>query len=135
MVNQFQLVVLTAAMGITVSLLGCGGDTISSTPPPSPTKKSLPDGVSQAAIAGREVVRTVCASCHLPGLAGAPKIGDVAAWSPRIEQGMETLVDHATNGFTGPSGGIMPAKGGEDTLTNDDIKNAVTYLTEIHSAK
>jgi cytochrome c5 len=131
--KKINLIILTAAMGITVNLFGCGGDTVSTTPPASPTKKGLPDGASEAAIAGQLVVKTVCASCHLPGLAGAPKIGDVTAWAPRIEKGVDTLVDHATNGYEGPSGGIMPPRGGEDSLTGDDIKNAVAYFIEIHS--
>lgn len=131
MMNK-KLLILTAAMGITFNLLRCGGDPISSTPPASPTKKSLPDGVTEAALAGQQVVKTVCASCHLPGLAGAPKIGDLSEWSPRIEKGIDTLTDHAIHGFSGPSGSIMPARGGEDSLTDEDIKNAVVYLIEIH---
>ena len=45
------------------------------------------------------------------GIAGAPKVGDKAAWGPRIAQGKETLYNHAIQGFTGKTG-VMPAKGG-----------------------
>lgn len=70
-----------------------------------------------------------CAACHTAGIAGAPKTGDVAAWSARISQGLETLYEHAIVGFQGAAG-IMPAKGGNTALSDDSVKAAVDYMVE-----
>lgn len=112
--------------------MGCGESSVSTVPQNS-TPAALPAAMSEAAAAGQKIVQTVCASCHLPGLAGAPKIGDKTAWTPRVEKGMDTLVDHAMNGFEGSSGNMMPPRGGEKSLSDEEIKNAVLYLIEIHS--
>ena len=68
---------------------------------------------------------TVCAACHNTGAAGAPKKGDVAAWAPRISQGMDTLYSHSINGFN-----AMPAKGGNPSLSDDEVKSIVDYIVE-----
>ena len=47
-----------------------------------------------AAVPGEEIYNTVCMVCHAAGLAGAPKLGDIENWAPRIAQGMEILTDH-----------------------------------------
>lgn len=70
-----------------------------------------------------------CAACHTAGIAGAPKLGDAAAWSTRIAQGVETLYDHAINGFQG-NAGLMPAKGGNIALSDDSVKAAVDHMLE-----
>ena len=51
-----------------------------------------------------------------------------AAWAPRIEQGNDTLYEHAINGYTGSAGLPMPAKGGNQNLSDDDVKAAVDYM-------
>src|SRR6476661_4203327 len=56
---------------------------------------------------GQAVYTAVCAACHATGAAGAPKVGDAGAWSARIAQGYDTLVQHAMQGIR-----AMPAKGG-----------------------
>lgn len=76
---------------------------------------------------GEEIFNAVCAACHTPGAAGAPKVGDKAAWGDRISQGFDILVKHATEGFTGKSG-MMPAKGGAVDLTDDEIKRVVAFM-------
>lgn len=76
---------------------------------------------------GEAVFTAVCAACHATGIAGAPKVGDSAAWGPRIAQGYEVLVTHALNGFQGKAGN-MPAKGGGADLTEDEVKRAVAYM-------
>jgi cytochrome c5 len=55
---------------------------------------------------------------------GAPKIGDAAAWSPRLAQGMDALYASALRGK-----GAMPAKGGNPSLADDDARSAVDFLT------
>lgn len=72
---------------------------------------------------GEAVYKSVCISCHDAGLAGAPKLGDMAAWAARNSKGFAVLVDHALNGFNG-----MPAKGGGADLTEDEIKRSVAYM-------
>jgi cytochrome c5 len=74
---------------------------------------------------GKEIVDQACAACHSTGAAGAPKTGDKAAWAARVEQGFDTLVSHALNGFK-----AMPARGGNPTLTDAEVQRAVAYLAE-----
>jgi cytochrome c5 len=73
---------------------------------------------------GQQVYRQTCAFCHDKGIAGAPKIGDVTAWSPRLAQGMDTLYASALRGK-----GAMPAKGGNPSLADDDVRSAVNFLS------
>lgn len=77
---------------------------------------------------GKAVWEANCRVCHGPGLAGAPVFGNVEHWQPRIEQGVETLVAHATNGFSGPTGHEMPARGGNESLSDAEIAAAVNYM-------
>ncbi|MCM0614251.1 cytochrome c5 family protein [Marinobacter sediminum] len=72
---------------------------------------------------GSEVYDAVCMACHTTGAAGAPKIGDTAAWAPRVDKGLETLITHAVNGFN-----AMPAKGGCASCPEEEISSAVEYL-------
>jgi len=64
--------------------------------------------------------------CHAAGVAGAPKLGDKAAWSARIAQGTSVLYVHAINGFQGKVG-VMPPKGGSPA-SDADVKAAVDYM-------
>ena len=70
-----------------------------------------------------------CAACHTSGVAGAPKIGDPAVWEARVAQGMETLISHAINGFQGDAG-VMPARGGNVSLSDEQVAAAVEYMVE-----
>lgn len=90
-----------------------------------PTKVAL----STAAEAGKGVYDRACMACHTMGIAGAPKLGDVADWSARLTKGMDMLHSNAINGYTGDKG-IMPAKGGNPSLSDDEVKNAVVYMVE-----
>ncbi len=72
---------------------------------------------------GEEVVTAVCGMCHTAGVAGAPKIGDKAAWAPRIAQGENVLLQHATNGIR-----AMPPKGTCAACSEQEIKNAIEYM-------
>ena len=58
-----------------------------------------------------------------PAQSAAPKLGDKAAWAPRIGQGMETLYASSINGK-----GAMPPKGGRVDLSDADIRAAVAYM-------
>jgi cytochrome c5 len=78
---------------------------------------------------GERVYRTVCFACHDTGAAGAPKVGDNSAWQPRIAKGVEVLVQHAVQGFQG-SQGMMPAKGGNPALSDQQVADAVHYMID-----
>lgn len=94
----------------------------------APEPKAAPAAAAKADPAkGKTVFDTTCAACHGTGVAGAPKVGDKAAWGPRIAQGKDTLYKHAIGGFTGKSG-AMPAKGGNSGLADADVKAAVDYM-------
>ena len=78
---------------------------------------------------GETVFNGLCVNCHgVAALASMiPQAGDAAAWGPRIEKGIETLYKHALHGFTGDMG-MMPAKGGNPALSDDEVKAAVDYI-------
>jgi len=78
---------------------------------------------------GQDVYQSTCFACHGTGAAGAPMVGDAAAWGPRAAQGIDTLLSHAVNGFTG-SKGMMPARGTCGNCSDDDLKAAVEYMVE-----
>ena len=78
---------------------------------------------------GPQVYNGACIACHSTGVGGAPMVGDKDEWAPRIAQGMDTLHDHAINGFTG-SAGVMIAKGGRLDLSDGEIADAVDYMVE-----
>ena len=72
---------------------------------------------------GQQIYRQTCAFCHDEGVTGAPKIGDAGAWSPRLAQGMDTLYASALHGKN-----AMPARGGNPSLADADVRAAVDYL-------
>jgi cytochrome c5 len=78
-------------------------------------------------LTGEQVYAQVCKTCHETGLAGAPKFGDKTAWGARIAQGESTMDQHAIAGFQGKVG-MMPAKGGNADLTDDEVRRAVVYI-------
>ncbi|MEO5561391.1 MAG: c-type cytochrome [Dokdonella sp.] len=78
---------------------------------------------------GKTIFGNLCQSCHLAGVAGAPKVGDKTEWAPRIAQGIATLIKHATEGYTGKSG-IMPAKGGNPALNDAQMKATIEWMVE-----
>ncbi|WP_047550893.1 c-type cytochrome [Methylotenera sp. G11] len=79
---------------------------------------------------GEEVYKAVCSMCHAAGLMNAPKFGDKAQWEPRIKQGYETLVSHAIKGVR-----TMPAKGGNPSLSDDEVAGAVKHMANAAGAK
>jgi cytochrome c5 len=80
-------------------------------------------GKSAAAGAGMAVYEKVCHVCHGAGVAGAPKIGDKAAWAPRLKTGVQTLYASSIKGKN-----AMPPKGGNLSLSDADVKAAVDYM-------
>jgi cytochrome c5 len=72
---------------------------------------------------GKKIFETTCTVCHGTGVAGAPKFGDKGAWAPRIATGLDTLVKTAIVGK-----GAMPAKGGNNALSDAEVRAAVEYM-------
>jgi cytochrome c5 len=72
---------------------------------------------------GKAVYDKVCFACHGTGAAGAPKLGDKAAWAPHLAGGKDHLYASALNGK-----GAMPPKGGNPALSDADVKAAVDYM-------
>lgn len=89
----------------------------------SPAVVSAADASQPDLAHGQQIYRQACAFCHDRGAAGAPKIGDAAAWGPRLALGMEALTASALRGK-----GAMPAKGGNPALADADVRAAVDYL-------
>jgi len=77
---------------------------------------------------GKTIFGQLCTTCHSTGAAGAPKITDKAAWAPRVAEGIDTLVKHAIDGYTGPDGNHMPAKGGNPALTDAQVEATVKWM-------
>ncbi len=93
-------------------------------PDPALWETPLDDPVLEA---GRVTWTGTCIDCHSTGLGGAPLIGNDELWSPRVAQGLEVLVEHATNGFYGKKG-EMPARGGNAELSDADVRAAVRFM-------
>lgn len=94
------------------------------------TESTTPSQTSNLDIAkGEQIYKTACFVCHDMAVAGAPKFGDKDSWAPRIEQDLNTLFNHALQGFQGNSG-VMPPKGGQVGLPDDDVKAAVIYMLD-----
>lgn len=76
-------------------------------------------------LSGEEVYNKFCFACHATGASGAPMFGDSAAWSPRIAQGFETLLNHTLNGIN-----MMPARGTCATCSDEELEAAMHYMAE-----
>ncbi len=72
---------------------------------------------------GKDVYQAACFACHGTGAAGAPVLGDKAAWGARIEQGMDTLVSHAINGIN-----AMPPRGTCGACSDAELIGAIEYM-------
>lgn len=93
--------------------------------PATPAAPAPSAGVASAAdlVKGEQVYTATCLACHGAGVLGAPKFGDKAVWAPRIAQGADTLHANAINGVK-----MMPPRGGNASLTDEDVKAAVDYM-------
>lgn len=127
---------LLLSLGCALTLAACG-DKPAEAPAASPAPAApaaAPAAPAPAPVAdnavGKKVYGSTCAMCHAAGVAGAPKPGDKADWGPRIAQGKDTLYKHALEGFTGAKG-MMPARGGGASLTDDEVKAAVDHMVAL----
>lgn len=131
---------------IAAALAGCGEKsappppTAASAPAPAPTPAPAPAAEAPAAAPaapapaagaastgdlakGEEVYKATCVACHGAAVMGAPKLGDKAAWAPRIAAGMDKVYANSINGIR-----LMPPKGGNPSLKDEDVKAAVDFM-------
>jgi cytochrome c5 len=72
---------------------------------------------------GEHLVQMHCTNCHKDGIAGAPRLNQFTDWAPRLQKGIEGLVDSAIKGHK-----AMPARTGMANLSDTDLRNAATYM-------
>jgi cytochrome c5 len=72
---------------------------------------------------GEEIVNSACAACHQTGVANAPKLGDKAAWAPRVKTGLQGMLAVAIKGK-----GAMPPRGGLADLSDAELARAIVYM-------
>jgi cytochrome c5 len=96
---------------------------VAAAPAVIPPAAAAPAGKSADAGKGKSVYDSVCQVCHTAGIAGAPKLGDKAAWAPRLKTGIDTLHASALKGKN-----AMPPKGGNLSLSDADVSAAVDYM-------
>jgi cytochrome c5 len=72
---------------------------------------------------GKSVYDKVCFACHAQSVAGSPKLGDKAAWAPRIRTGVDVLVQSVIKGKN-----AMPPKGGNPSLSDAEVRAAVEFM-------
>ena len=87
-------------------------------------------GAAPGSRSGEEIVKAVCAACHQAGVANAPKIGDRKAWAEHIKHGLKDMVATVIKGK-----GAMPPKGGDASLTEEEITRAVVFMANQAGAK
>lgn len=75
---------------------------------------------------GQQVYTRFCFSCHAAGVAGAPAVGSVDDWAPRIAKGRETLLNSTVNGLA-PG---MPARGLCAKCSDEELAAAVDFMVE-----
>lgn len=136
----FNRALLALGLGLAVAAgqpaMAAADDAYSGTAAPVATDElapAAPDATTPPpalGMSGQQVYSNVCIACHSPpGVGGAPALGDAAAWTPRIAQGMDVLIAHALNGFSGKTG-VMPKKGERADLSDEEVIGAVKYMVD-----
>ncbi len=77
---------------------------------------------------GGMIYTQVCQACHTAGIAGAPRL-EQAAWTDRMGQGVDVLVQHAIEGYQGAAG-LMPARGGRMDLSDEQVRVSVQWMLD-----
>ena len=98
--------------------------------PKADAAKTEDKGAAASGADGKKVYEASCQACHGGAVPGVPHVGKKEDWAPRIKQGKDTLHKHAIEGFN-----AMPAKGGNGSLSDDEVKAAVDYMANQSGAK
>jgi cytochrome c5 len=113
---------------LTTGLFLLGACTPEKQPENEEVAESRSEALAEQKLAtGKRVYEANCAGCHDAGVAGAPKPGDNSAWKERLTPGFEAIVQKSIQGFDGKAG-MMPPKGGNAVLTDEEVSNAVTFM-------
>ncbi|WP_429885309.1 c-type cytochrome [Geoalkalibacter halelectricus] len=99
-------------------------------PRPMPTGPIVTSNTQELFEMGARYYHRGCAQCHNDGIEGAPRLGDVQAWQPRLDKGMHVLVENAIAGYEGDSG-LMPARGGNPGMRAEAVSLAVRFMVEM----
>ncbi|MDE2235281.1 MAG: cytochrome c5 family protein [Gammaproteobacteria bacterium] len=91
--------------------------------PPAPAAAPAAGASHAKAESGKQIWEGTCSACHATGMIGAPKIGDRAAWKPRLAEGLKTLESHALHGYK-----AMPPHGGNMSLSDQQVIAALEYM-------
>lgn len=81
------------------------------------------DSDSGQSALGKQLYEANCKVCHAQGLNGAPILGNRKMWGKRLTQGPDLLIQHAIEGY-----GLMPAKGGKTSLSDEQVAEIVRYM-------
>ena len=102
---------------------------------PAETAAAKPEQAAAPAADGKKVFDGLCFGCHAAtsAIPDTPRITHKDEWAPRIKKGKETLFKHAIEGFQDK--GMMPAKGGNTELSDDEVKAAVIYMVNESGGK
>jgi len=91
------------------------------------SKPSKESALALELAAGQALYESNCAGCHNSGRFGAPKLGNREAWRLRRAEGENIMLKKAIAGIDGKLG-MMPPKGGNATLTDEEIKMVIHYM-------
>lgn len=131
-----------SVVGLMLAVAACSGDNGMPTPPEVEAEiaeriapvgevtkagdvSSAPVAGTSTARSGEDIYNAKCLICHASGTAGAPILGSVDDWAPRIDKGIEALYTNAIDGLNG-----MPAKGLCMDCSDDELKASVDYMVE-----
>ena len=92
-------------------------------PAPTPEPAAATGGTEASSAEGESIYQKTCKSCHDAGVAGAPKLGDSAAWAPRIEKGNDALLESVKNGLN-----VMPPMGTCMSCSDEELRSAIAYM-------
>jgi len=106
------------------SVMGFSSEQVASLEPESETSAE-----DERMAKAKSTYESLCGICHASGIGGAPIVGDAEVWKPRLEKGLDALIDNAIVGYIGDAG-VMPAKGGFAHLSDEDVSSAVEYMVD-----
>lgn len=86
---------------------------------------AIPAATQEQLDVGKDLYNLACFACHGTGVAGAPKIGDKADWTPYMDTGLDTMLQLAISGK-----GAMPPRGTAMNASDEDLRSAILYMIQ-----